>query len=564
MASVKDLDRNFLGVLKSSTPKNLLQEGEISRLINGRFVEGTVSNSLPIEEFNLTFNEGNNKKLFASNVTFGELLTLGDIQLSAPLDTFGGQYLVLFICGFIFLADLHTCIVYDITPLDSFLPESSKSSDLSYLDNGGGVYGVGGYLVVFNYPNRPIFINDLGARVSDPNKGEMPVARLGATAGNRAFIITGDNILLASDPLGGASSMAPLTFHQILDGSTGFTGQSHTIGSALNMEYVTCAARLPKFLGPSQEFLAQNLLISTTRSKYIIAAGEKREDWPNVQFITYAGSSEGIAGPLAATNVGDNLLYTSTAGRQKSISQDQNRETGMVETFLDDPLGQYLCCGESSYQHRDWYETLNHTRSVLKFNKNKLFATVYPMKVPALGRNGEKLETISHRALATASMDSKTRLGSQAAIAWEGFYDWINPVSIVTLKDNTYIVSKDLHGRNRFYKVRQQGVDAHSTTVVTRGYFSQALSKSKSFLKGDLTFRKLSGPIGIKVSYLSNDKWICAHQGQVTKKHYQFTSRDNKIKTRASSIPLKIDLEHSGCRFELETVVVNGEAHEED
>lgn len=296
--TLRDQDVVFTGVQRSSTPKALINAGEVSRLINSRFVEGAISNGLGFEEFFPQFADGPRKRIFTSRITYQQLLTAGDIQLVAPLETITGKFQVMVISGVLFLIDLRTYLAYDITPRDAFLPKSSNTGFLSYLDNGGDVYGAGGYLVIFNWPNYPIFVSYTGARVSDPDKGEMLPARLGATAGNRAFVITGDNILWASDPLGGSSSLAPLTFNQTYLPSTGFTGQNFSIGSALDVQYVTALCRLPKFLGPNQPFLAQNLMASSRRQKNIIAAALPRDQWETSQFITYAGSGDGIAGPI--------------------------------------------------------------------------------------------------------------------------------------------------------------------------------------------------------------------------------------------------------------------------
>ena len=347
------------------------------RLINSRFVEGAITNAIGFDELDISYVAGPDARPFAASLTYDQILKIGDVQLVAPLDNVAGNFLVAVISGIIFSIDLDTCLATDITPQDACLPTTS-CTPLSYLDNDGGVYGAGGFLVIFNWPNRPIFINQDGARVSDEDNYEMPPSRLGATAGLRSFVISGDNTLYASDPFGGANELAPLTFQETLEPGADYFGQTYTIGNVLNNEYVTAICRLPKFLGPNQEFLAQSILVSTRHSKYIVAAGAPRDSWDNIQFITYAGSLEGVAGPLACTNIGDNLVYMSTGGRIKNISQDQARETGLVENFFDEPLGQYLCCQEANFHFRDWYRTLDHSRSVLKFHRDRLYATVYP------------------------------------------------------------------------------------------------------------------------------------------------------------------------------------------
>lgn len=557
----RDQDIVFTGNQRASTPKNLISAGEVSRLLNARFTEGAISNGVGFEEFKPQFHVPG-KRLFASNVTYQQLLNQGDVQLVAPLQTLSGKFQIMVISGILFSIDLRTGLAYDITPPDANLPLSSSTSQLSYLDNGGDVYGVGAYLVIFNYPNLPIFVSQYGARLSQPERGEMPVARLGASASNRVFIISGENILWASDPLGGAENLAPLTFRQTYDASTGFTGQIFSIGSALDVQHVTALCRLPKFLGPNQAFLGQNLLASSLRQKNIIAAGTPRDAWEgNTQFITYAGSSDGIAGPLACTPVGDNVVYVSISGQIKTIAQDQQRETGLSETYLDDPLGQYACCWESDFSHKPWYAHLDHTHAMLKYNRNRLFVSVFPVKHPGIGRFGKIQYSNCHRALAVASLASETLLGPNAAMTWEGFYDWLNPVGLITVGDTFYVVSKDQYGRNSYYYSDLRCSCPAPSIIYTRGYFNAPDARSRSVSCGYLYFRIMNGEFPINISMLIDGNWVCVSEGTTCGRVYKFTTSKQHDKTESASVPLKISLEHGGCRFELESVKLDGEYH---
>lgn len=563
MASVNDQDRYFGGQLDASIPKQLLGEGTAARIINGRFLEGSITNAIGFDELPFTFGPGENVHPFTSRITFQQLLEFGDVQLVAPLDNIAGKFIILVISGVLFRVDIESCEAVDITPRDACLPATSCMRPLSYLDNDGGIYGVGGYLVIFNWPNKNIFVTQTGARLADdgPPDFETPPARMGATAGNRAFIISGANLMYASDPLGGASSLAPLTFQETLDPGPpagDFFGQIFTIGSALDIEQVTAVCRLPRYFGSAQEFLAQSVLISTTRHKYTVAAGLPRLQWDTAQFISFAGSAEGIAGPLACTNIGDLVLYVSTGGRIKTIGQDTEINTGLTETFLDDPLGQYLCHCEATLYYRDWYEDLDHSRSIIKFNRDRLYATVYPIQAPAIDVFGDSITSPTHRALAVGSLDSTTRLGPTASIAWEGFYDWLNPIGMTTIRDELYVVSKDEFGRVRYYRQNLTKIDDHITTLYTRGYLAGDSGKTKSIQEISLYFRKLTGPIKAKISYLINDEWLCGAECTITKKLTRFQIK-GKCKTDSGSVPLKIDLDHKGCRFELEAIRVDGE-----
>jgi len=579
MAKTNDRDRFFDGSLDASVPKQLLSEGTIARVINGRFIEGAITNGFGFDKLEVAYAQGEKarpsaqKNGFVSTSTFQNLLDFGDVQVTAPLSNLNGKFIVMVISGLMFQIDLDTCLATEITPRDSFLPGGSCVHPLSYLDNDGGTYGVGGYLVVFNYPNQNIFVTVDGARLARPVNPfwETPPARMGATAGSRAFVISGKNLMYASDPLGGANSLAPLTFQETLDPGDptavppepagDFYQQVFNIGSALDVEEVTAICRLPRYFGASQEFLAQSLLVSTTRHKFTIAAGVPRSQWDSIssQFISFAGSSEGVAGPLACTNIGDLIVYISTGGRIKTLGQDTEINTGLTETFLDDPLGQYLCPCEANLYYRDWYETLDHSRSIIKFSGDRLYATVYPIDVPAINRFGDDVYSPSHRALAIGSLDSTTRLGPAATIAWEGFYDWLQPVGLVTIEDDLYVVSKNEFGHIEYYKQNLTKIDDHVTTVYTRGYFSSEPGSTQSMLELAVYFRRLAGPVNMKISYLINDEWVCAAECMVDEKLKRFSFRNGKCKSYAGSVPLKVDIDHKGCRFELAAVYVEGE-----
>lgn len=564
MATIEDQDRFFSGRQSASTPKHLIQEGSIARLINARFVEGAITNALGFDELQITYG-GSTERVFASSVTYQKILNQGDVQLVAPLENISGKFLVAVISGILFLIDTESLIAYDITPKSSFLPESSQGNFfLSYLDNDGGIYGSGGYLVIFNYPNRPIFVNQDGARLSVATNYEMPPAKFGATSANRAFVISAQNIMYASDPLGGGSSLAPLTFAETLDPAGSYTGQIFTIGSALDLDDATATCRMPRLLGPAQDFLGHNLLVSTENKKYIVAVGNPRSDWENIDFIAYAGTSDGIAGPLACTNVGSAVVYISSTGRIKTLYQDQDRESSLSETFFDEDLGQYLNQNEVNFYYRPWYRELDHSRSIVKFSRDRVYATVYPYLADAVGKYGDIQNSYTHRALAIGSLASETLIGPQASIAWEGFYDWLNPTSLVVLDHTLYVVSKDKYGRVSYYRENNSKCDDHKSVIYTRGYFSSQPGKSKSLMTVFLFFRRLSGNIKINLYYLVDNTWVLGADCESSNKVIRLNIKKNRCRTNSWSIPIRLEIEHNGCRFELESIRVEGESHKEE
>lgn len=568
MAVAPDQDTVFLGVQKSSRPKHTLEPGEVSRLINARFVEGAITNHLAFDTLDIKYVSGKNARPYGSAATYEDILKRGDIQLFAPMQNVGGNFIVSVISGILFIIDVDEGLAYDITPKNAFLPETSNKTKLSYIDNDGGVYGVGGYLVIFNDNNRPIFINHNGARISSRAVAdyEMPPARLGVTAGNRAGIISGSNILWFSDPLGGDSALAPLTFQETLESGSPYYTQIFTIGSALDMEEVTAMCRLPKFGGAAQDFLAQTILISTKRHKFIVVAGQPRADWENTNFIIFAGTNDGIAGPHACTNIGSSIVYISYTGRIKNIAQDEDRDNRLAETFLDDNLGQYLSEYESSFHYRDWYTELDHSNASVKFVDNRIFATVYPERVTAIDKYNLETTAPTHRALAVGSLDSTTLLSERAEISWEGFYDFLHPIGLAVLDEDFYVASKNEWGINSYHKLNKASKGSHASTIYTRGYFaSSGIGYStRSLTKGSLYFRELSGTVNVAVWALYNGDWNLVSSQEVSTKLHKFKAYGNKFRTDAPSIPLKIVIDHKGCHFELESIRVEGEVFVEN
>ena len=76
MATQDDRDRFFTGQVDASSPKHLLGEGTISRLLNGRFIEGAITNAIGFDEFFPSYGGGEKARLFAKPATYQQLITL--------------------------------------------------------------------------------------------------------------------------------------------------------------------------------------------------------------------------------------------------------------------------------------------------------------------------------------------------------------------------------------------------------------------------------------------------------------------------------------------------------
>ena len=131
----------------------------------------------------------------------------------------------------------------------------------------------------------------------------------------------------------------------------------------------------------------------------------------------------------------------------------------------------------------------------------------------------------------------------------------------MTIRDELYVVSKDSFGRIRFFRQNFSKVDDHKTTIYTRGYMANFPGESRSVNGGSLYFRRLAGKVGIDISYLHNNEWVCGSSCEVCDKLHRFKFQNSRCKTDDSSIAIKIDIDHKGCRFELDSVKIMGEDH---
>jgi len=125
-----DVDRFFSGKLDAATPAHLLEEGTVPRILNGRFIEGAITNALGFQEIPMTYVGGPRIRYFSSPLSYDDIFAYGDPQLLAPLTSPDGQFLVFVISGRLFIHDPRTGVMRDITPVDAFLPDDSSQEIL--------------------------------------------------------------------------------------------------------------------------------------------------------------------------------------------------------------------------------------------------------------------------------------------------------------------------------------------------------------------------------------------------------------------------------------------------
>ena len=70
MPILKDFDPFFSGRQHASRPYNTVGVGEVRRLLNARFQNGTITNSFEAREIKPEFCLGNNTRIYASPVTW--------------------------------------------------------------------------------------------------------------------------------------------------------------------------------------------------------------------------------------------------------------------------------------------------------------------------------------------------------------------------------------------------------------------------------------------------------------------------------------------------------------
>lgn len=433
----------------------------------------------------------------------------GKFQCACFYRSDAGSHIITVINGRIFAVDPISGVVQHIGLPQISLPDRRKMDDkLHPRAKRINFAKAGRFLVLFDYPQRPVIMDGLIARRASSQEiirtvggvptvmqvPEVPESRAGCFVQNRLFVANDAHEFGAGDPVGGINADAPVTFEESLSPAGAYNGQFFSLGTTnINnpityMGYLQMADTSTGY-GP--------LVVATDEALYTFAANRPRAEWEFIeQFGALSLYSAGVVGQRAAVNVNSDLLFMSGDGQIRSLHMGRDEQTRWSAAPISREVANWMKC---------------HDHSLLKFSvaashKNRVFFTVNPFTETSRMEDGTMINDIAFHGMVVLELDNVSGLGQQARPAWAGMWQGIKPMEICQgFYDGMnllHIWSKDPGGINNLYLMSDNpDADADVFEGVRKPVVSRLYSRLYDFNARFVT-KALSG-LDIKMSNIT-------------------------------------------------------------
>lgn len=421
---------NFAGGQNSAVDPDLIDGNQYAIGVNVTAEKGTLNPRWGITQKPLDFSTtGDHTRESGYSVSFEQIFETGKFQAFIPYSIGPDFYSIYIVSGFLFLISLLDYSVSVLNPTD----QVNIYADRVQWSNAGE------YLVVFDYPNRPFILDGIMIHRSDPALDEVPVSVLGAYNQNRLGIANAGIDWTMGDPSGSqAAPMAPVTFIEVIQPSTGFTGDVYQIPTAnKNNDYITAMGAL-QVLDTSTGI--GSLFVSTQNGIYSYPTYLPRTEWQGGADGRVFGSlllRTGIAGQRAHVDVNSDLIYLGFDGQiyAFTVSREHqyrwsnypvSREVSNFLIFTSPTMGQYVASA---------------------FFRNKTFFTTNPYRVPCVSSEGFAQYDYVCGGILVIEADNMAKMTSETAPAWAGLWTGIEFTDMFTNNGVMYASGK-INGKN--------------------------------------------------------------------------------------------------------------------
>jgi hypothetical protein len=495
-APLADGQLSFEGGQDASLPPSRLPENKFHSGINISTSRGIIRSRYGYERKTLKFPEGGYAYTVNHIVDFKKVFETGKFQAMAPYQIGIKHYIVVVISGIIYLINQDT---YDVTVLtigrDTQLNESAARINWS---------PAGRFLVLFDFPSKPIIIEGQNARRANPDLNELPTSNLGVYNQSRLFFSNIGNEFTGGDPIGNLlTPNAPITAEEITLSGSPYFAEIYQAPSKYDAPISAMAtlqvSDTSTGIGP--------LLVATKKEIFVYNTVGPRESWitrsgtaDSGQFGKSISDNAGIAGARAFVNVNSDLFFISSDGQMRSITVSKDEQRKWARVPMNVEVSNWV-----SYLSPDLVDF-----STLTYFKNKIFWTVRPYRIFAKRLNGNRILDIAHSGLVVLETDNLSRLGVFSAPSWAGLWTGIRPLDMCVTNERMFVMSKDYYSRNSFYEVdpelkvdrTQQGERRQIKGVIyTREHFFQDMFSIKSLENVELGVTNISGQFEVGVDF---------------------------------------------------------------
>lgn len=483
-----------LGGQDASKIPSLVQPDSYSAGVNVSVAKGILSPRWGVKKNKFTYPSGG-IKVPPGNVfiSYENIFHSGRFQALIPY-TFGStNYLLIVVNGIIFVHNLDTRAVTVMDIADgSNLNENAERLNWSFAAK---------FLVIFDYPNFPVIIENLSARRADPAKFEVPVSTLGAYNQNRLFIANAGDEFTAGDPTGNpATPEAPITFEEVIAPASNFLGQVFELPTSQTNATITAMGFL-QFVDDSTGI--GPLLVASPDMIFAYNTQNPRSTWQPLGQPGNFGSAfvdiGGIVGPRAFTNVNADIFFQSGDGQIRSANMSRNEQKQWSRVPLSREVENWLIFNDKALAQF----------SVIGYFQNKIFVTVNPFRVSAQTNTRELTFDTAFGGFAVLEIDNLATLGKDGTPAWAGLWTGLRPMDLATIGGKCFIISKDAEFRNEIYEFTpdktydQDGENIRyvKSIVYSREYDFKDKFQNKALHSLDLGLYNLQGDFSVDVKF---------------------------------------------------------------
>lgn len=427
---------SFLGGQDASKDPDMTPDSAFYAGINVTVAEGDLGPRWGWDRKKLDFSETGNYSISDTRSrTYESIFRGGRFQGYIPYSSGSKYYHIVVVSGVIYLIDQNTFKVSVIAIDDgSFISENHVRIRWSPADK---------YLIIYDFPNKPVIIENFSARRSDIYSYEVPVAVGGAYNQNRLAIYNAGNEMTLGDPIGNLfTPKAPITFEEVLTPASPYYSQFFKLTTNYGNDPITAFGFLQ--LVDNSTGIG-SLIVSTPSQIFSYGTQAPRATWEAGVFGSLIVSSNGIAGERAFINVNSDLFYLSGDGEVRSLSMSRDEQGKWAKVPMSREIRNWLKFSDISLSR---YASLNYF-------KNKIFVTVNPYQVTVLNRDAtKKVLDYAHGGFGVMELDNISNLTSDSPPVWTGLWTGLRPMDSIINNKRMFIISKDYRSRNEIYEAR--------------------------------------------------------------------------------------------------------------
>lgn len=307
----------------------------------------------------------------------------------------------------------------------------------------------GKYLVIFDYPDRPIIIDGYHAFRSPVGKKDtlgdpeyyVPATVLGCYNSNRLFVANATNEFTCGDPVGSLSEpQAPITFNEVYQEAAEYLGQVFSLGDTNKNNTITAMGFLQSLdtstgIGP--------LFVATKDCIYSYITNTARSGWTtsDTAFGTMILYNAGIIGSKSFDNLNSDLVFMSGDGHIRILTVSKEYTSSWENIPVDLEVWNWL--------KTDLQDLSDLT--VVKCFDNKVFITAQPIRTEATDLSGNPTKDYAFKGLVVLELDSLATFNSKSNPAWAGIWTGLNIMDMVESNNELFLFTKDPTFKNKIY-----------------------------------------------------------------------------------------------------------------